>query len=243
MKIQAKLNILLNIIIEKYFLNSRCIFLITDLDNEISLTSNFLIPIVLIKINEDFNSNFLTQSFGCQDFIIKTNTPLSTFQMCEERIKYDTTERFNDRKYVLASGCNMTENLRDISQLNELNFVSDLLLIMEAANGQNNDSIYLRTHKYVGNDDQNKLIFLDKWFLENETFWKGRNLFPDKLNNQMGRELRMSAFTYQPYVILGTIVFFFVLLLSNAFLWFQRIQNFQNISIFYFFISFFFKNL
>ncbi|XP_044265394.1 uncharacterized protein LOC123011819 [Tribolium madens] len=109
-------------------------------------------------------------------------------------------ERFNKRKFLIVPQ-NPSKNFEtDFFNLEQLYFISDLLLVLPT----NHDTIFdLKTHKYVGLSDNNEPVLIDRWFANNQSFLFGKNLYPNKLQNQLGRPLKMATFTYEPYSIIG----------------------------------------
>lgn len=217
------MNVLTNMILTRYFTEiNYCLFVITDDLNEINIVTNNdvnNIPIVNLKLlNEDYEYDVFSKNFGCNYFVIKTKETCKTFKMIEYMIER-TYSRFNERKYLILPGSiHLIEQLNDqidcILQSDEINYVDDVLLIVSETINYD-DSIKLEkfsnetiifdliTHKYVG-DIHNDRVLLDKWYAKNRTFLYNNNLYPDKLKNQEGRQLRLTTFTYPPYAIPGT---------------------------------------
>lgn len=64
-----------------------------------------------------------------------------------------------------------------------------------------NDDFNLFTQKWVGTNTNNEEIQLINIFQKNKTFFKNKNLFPNKLKNMKKRDMRVSSIIYKPYVI------------------------------------------
>lgn len=193
------LDLLANLIILKYFQNSRCLLIFTDQGNSFEYSGN--IPVINIEIeNNTVHSEIIFNYFGCQGIIMKTNSPVSMFKSFELEIRLGI-ERFNRRKFLVLPGVNMYENFTDILSTDEIMYVADLDVVEESNNAI--DTFYtIWTHSYVGTDSKTR-VTLDYWFLKNETFLFNINLYPDKLRNQMGRTLKIGTFHYEPYAVLG----------------------------------------
>lgn len=208
-------NILINLIINNYFNNSRCLFIITDENHEIDYKGNM--PVVNIRIiNNTINSSILFHYFGCQGILIQSENPMKIFADFETAIRLNI-ERFNTRRFLINHIIvDNDSKYEDFFNLNELNYVSDILLIIPRSRLQPNQNNSLRnvddifiafdllTHRYAGVENHNEPVLLDKWFLKNSSFLYNANLYPNKLSNQLGRPLRMATFTYEPYSIIGT---------------------------------------
>lgn len=194
------MDILANLIIQKYFDNSACLLIFTDEGNTFQYSGN--IPVVIVKGGSDCNrSDFYIHHFGCQGIIMKTNNPVSYFKDFENDIKY-SRERFNKRRYLLLEGSSMMENLTDILLTDEIIYVADIDVIEGKSDETEECIISIWTHSFVG-DDSRKPVLLDLWYSKNRTFMNRNDLYPNKLKDQQGRALRMATFTYEPYSIIG----------------------------------------
>jgi len=69
------------------------------------------------------------------------------------------------------------------------------------ADGTDNFSFQLITHKYTGTTDASEPVLLDTW-VSNKGFIHGANLFPDKLHNLMGKPFYITTLPYPPFVVL-----------------------------------------
>lgn len=209
------MEVLITTIFTQYFSSSRCLIVVTDESN--IMYPQIVIPMIRINLDErrfSEKSKVLFNYFGCQDFIVNVNKPVSVFQDIEMEIKMHQ-DRFNKRKYIFIPGHQRSENIFDIFEMNEVQYVSDLLVIYEENFSKikkrkfykfldYTDYIYsLWTHQYMGFSENNKPYLLDKWLSENSSFLLNNNLFPDKITNQKGRILRSAVFQYAPYVIVG----------------------------------------
>lgn len=200
------LAILTNLIIETYFNESRCIYILTDAKNQFEYSGN--VPNILLRIeDEEVNTDLIFNHFGCQGFVVNVNKPKSVFQNIEDSIRL-TMERFNFRKYLFIPEEGATEDVTEVFHSEAIQFVADVIVIAQ----NKSDLIYdILTHKYSGVEDHNNIIVLDKWYSVNRSFEFGRNLYPNKLLNQFGRTLRLGTIDYVPYSIIGSILFYLYL--------------------------------
>lgn len=190
-------NILANLIIQKYLQNCHCLLIFTDLENSFLYSGN--LPVINVEIqNNNIRPEIFFHYFGCQGIVVKTKKPVSFYKTFEKEIKL-RKERFNERRFLFLPGNDMEENITDIFYSDEIMYVADLDIIEENTNGS---SFLIWTHSYVGHDIKHKIL-LDVWFSNNQTFLYNRDLYPDKLKDQMSRNLRMATFTYEPYSIIG----------------------------------------
>lgn len=194
------LNILTNIIIQKYFQNSGCLLIFTDYGNSFQYSNDLPVVNILIE-NKDLHPEIFLHNFGCQGIIMKSNNPASSFKSFESQIKF-SGERFNRRKYLIIQGNDMQENFTEILSSEEIMYVSDLVIVEKNADISKELAFFLWTHSYVGNDMRNQIV-LDTWFSHNKSFLYQQDLYPNKLKNQMGRKIRMATFRYEPYSIVG----------------------------------------
>lgn len=209
------LNLLIKIIITRYFAKNRCLFIINDDFNGVNIDGN--IPIVNLKVNGDqFDYDAFGKSFGCTGFVLRTNEVCKVFKKIETMVKH-SNNRFNTRKYLILppseDGYDYNEQIQCMYQLGEIDYVNNILIVTSKTSIIEDDSYKflefsneisfdLHTHKYVGKH-HNDTILLDRWFAINQTFLYNNNLYLDKLSDQEGRSLRMATFTYPPYSIPG----------------------------------------
>ncbi|KAJ8944840.1 hypothetical protein NQ318_012987 [Aromia moschata] len=207
------IDVLANIIIQQYFVSSRCLLIFTDEFNTFRYSHH--LPAVQIDIGpEGLRSDIFLRYFGCQEIVVKTNRPLWFLKTFEKEIRL-SVERFNRRKYLFLQGDTTEENIIEIFELNELDYVSDLVILDKYVENRNENELFfpkvngvinLWTHKYIGSRNVNDKILLDVWFSENNSFKYEADLYQNKLNNQMGRELKIATFVYEPYTIIGPTV-------------------------------------
>lgn len=210
------LNILANLILNTYFKETGCILIFKDSSSNFIYNGEF--PFVTFKLNKSIiKEELVFNNFGCQGIVISTENPVKVFENLENVMRLNH-ERFNIRRYLFLPVYSFGSAVSDVFNSNALNNVADLLIIETNNNLVNvqdtafknhykNKLFYLFTHKYVGNVNSNEKILLDIWFAKNLSFMYFNNLFPDKLTNQMGRQLRIATFTYKPYAIPGKCTF------------------------------------
>lgn len=153
-------------------------------------------------------------ALGCRDIVVHVTNPASVFQNLEKQIRL-YNERYNERKYLFLLHNNESQSIEDLLQVPELDYVSDVLIIVPEYRKEDTtvrldvspSSFYetyrLVTYRFVGIDRGYEIIFLDKWFSENCSFLYDNELYPDKTSNQNGKPLRISAFNYAPYSVIG----------------------------------------
>ncbi|KAJ3648073.1 hypothetical protein Zmor_019909 [Zophobas morio] len=191
-------NVLVNLILRSYFDDHRCLLIFTDTD----LDYDGHIPAVRIKIADGWvDYGLIFHYHGCQGVVIYSQNPQTIFVEFETQIRLKM-ERFNRRRFLIITYNPTTKIEPEFFALKELEFVSDLLLVLPDT-GDNITTFALKTHKYVGTSNNNEPVLLDKWFTQNQSFLFGANLYPDKLSNQLGRPLKMATFTYEPYSVIG----------------------------------------
>ncbi|KAF5307157.1 hypothetical protein FQR65_LT00673 [Abscondita terminalis] len=200
------LKVLLSTIVHKYLQNSTCLIIISQNSDNYVLSST--IPIVNVQVTDNTIQNkLLFRNYGCQAILIVHQNSSLILQQLEYQMKMHN-DRFNSRKYLIVA------DDTDIFLLSELEYIVDFLLIVPANSSEEecillNDLCWVHgifelvTHKYVGAVNNSFLVTLDFWSTRNNSFAYGNNLYPDKLSNQRGRELRCATFTYKPYSIVG----------------------------------------
>ncbi|KAF7286800.1 hypothetical protein GWI33_004205 [Rhynchophorus ferrugineus] len=200
----------LSTIIKQYFLTTQCLFFLSDIDNVIDVQT--AVPTVQVRFHHrrfKDTTKVMFNNFGCQDFIIKSSHPLLVFRYIENEIKLHS-ERFNKRKYVFLQGDINKQNIMDIFEMKEIEYVADLVVIsryMDAPVYPNIlDKSYIIydiwTHKYTGDSTNREVLHLNKWFSWNRTFLCQKDIFPDKLRDQEGRIIHVAVFPYEPYVVI-----------------------------------------
>lgn len=208
--IMLLLNLLINTIVQSYFKNSTCILHYYDyLSDPVHIES---IPTIKRKIRGTDNL-LLDQTRRCKHFLLHCEDASLAFESTEYVIKKRDGGMYNDRKYIII--VNNAKALEIFFQSFYLTFVRDVLVIYGFHNNttdpfifQTNSSdtiinYHLYTHKYVGLEGINERVLLDIWYPENMSFKFGNNLFPDKISNQQGRELKTICYTTLPYAICG----------------------------------------
>ncbi|XP_077285106.1 putative glutamate receptor [Arctopsyche grandis] len=202
----TSLNLLLNIIVNKYLLKTYCLTVLSK--THLDIIEN--IPIMRYdqtNISDPISmSSFILKSFdlGCSDFIILLDSPQEFLSIFDENIHLTNQRRGNRKLVFLPSFADQTSRDKLISILQEstLSFVPDILLVLPACDAVNCSDYDLATHKYVGTHGNGELVILDRWRSNNKTFARNTYLFPDKLTNMQGRVLKVATFSYKPYSII-----------------------------------------
>lgn len=207
------LNLLVNFIIKEYFRDERCIFLLTDQEFGIN-TSETNIPIVILRNkNASFTFDVLFSYYGCQSIILHVENPPPLFADLEDQIRLHL-DRFNKRRYLILPTKDEPENATHLFKM-PLNYVADVLLVTYeyVSKGLPScrdeymfdwviDEIYsFYTHQYIGRENCDRPLLIKKWNFNSSNLTDLKGLFPNKLDNQMGRKLRIATFTYLPYSI------------------------------------------
>lgn len=207
----TSLHFLLNLIVSTYLQTSRCLMVFSknfDLTVEVAF--------VRINVAEDctISSDIVFRDHGCQDIIIETECPREVLENFEELIRKHK-ERFTFRRFLVVGNGNVKQFQKFFTS-DSLRFISDLLFVFPMFTTREKEikktitklgdivSYELWTHKFTGagNDYRNPEM-LDVWFSENSSFLYNNFLYPDKIYDQMGKTLRVAAFTYLPYSIIG----------------------------------------
>lgn len=198
------LNILMELIIEKYFNNSLCLLHYHEnTDNLVQLRN---IPIY--SINGEQNLILDTEQI-CKHFLLQHDNANEALKSVEYVIGTDHNWNYNYRKYIII--LNSKEEFVNFYNSNLLSFVRDVLVIVPS-NYDKNETIFglntgsvtqfdLYTHRYIGLNNNNDPMLLDTWFSKNLSFKFGNDLFPDKITNQFGRVLRAPCFEHIPYTV------------------------------------------
>lgn len=192
------------VIIKQYLESSYCVTVVS----EPPLDVNYLYPFTYIDINgPNFNDRLLEVSeMGCSDYIIRVEKP-DFFMATFENVTHFGNARRSDKKLIfigLEENENNKNNLLDILSMTESSFVANILLILPDNSVTDGCTYYnLVTHKFVGPDEEvSNPIYLDKWDSCTDKFEKNANLFPHDLSNLYGKTVKISCFTYKPYVFL-----------------------------------------
>lgn len=199
------IEVLLQTLVNLYLKSSYCVIVVT----ETTLNVNFPVPSTYIDINasEDLTDSLLKVSEkGCLDYIIKVQEP-EIFMTAIEQVTHSGNARKSDRKLIFIPTENddiNRNNLLHVLSMRETGFVANVLLILlnntDTAGCTNYDLV---THKFVGADEEvRNPMHLDKWNGCTEKFEVNANLFPHDMSNLYGKTVKVSCFTYKPYVFL-----------------------------------------
>lgn len=200
MQSKKSLRFFINLIINQYF-HSKCVLQFSNNDFlHFNYTAN-----IFVSSNKSFNASDVNYYDQCGEFFLyKSHNPRETFENFERFLRMHTYKLYPHRKYIFYLNDNESNKFNDIFESPALKFVTNLLVISEGAIDKRT-RFNLYTHKYVSTTETNKPMFLDTWHAKNESFTHGNDLFPDKLKNQHGRVITVSAGTYLPQTNIGKI--------------------------------------
>lgn len=189
---------LINAIITNYLLNSNCVTILTDDSSSLyDLMTGKYVPFIHLQGNTS-ETLLKVLDLGCSDFFIQYKNPSTFLDDLEENI-HITNQRNGRRKLVFLPTDNESSPILE-SLLSHvlLEYIPDVIIVLPKT-----ENIFeIATHKYATNTNHSEMVILDKWFLENETFEFGNDLFVDKIAHLNGRKLRAATFSYTPYSIL-----------------------------------------
>lgn len=213
------LNLLVSFILHKYFQSELCVFLLTDQKFELYDIKASVPVVILRNENAKFAYHLLFLSYGCQGIILHVEEPHTVFTELEHQIRMHS-DRFNKRKYLILPTQQGHEMMMKLFET-PLNYVADVLVVVLESAWQTvpyrrnkyildsgpGELYSFYTHQYIGYEKGNQPILLNKWSSNSGNFTALDNLYPDKLDNQMGRKLRIATFTYLPYSIPSKLCF------------------------------------
>ncbi|KAK9892092.1 hypothetical protein WA026_018294 [Henosepilachna vigintioctopunctata] len=193
------MSILANFILNQYFVNFRCLIILTDNPNFFEYSGKQQIINLFINFSSNntvFIDEFITTNYhGCQGIVVDTSKPTQVFEYLEDKIRHSLV-RFHFRRYLI-----IMRNKKQYSKIefetDALTYIADVLIVF----AKNKNEFEMWTHNYVGVKDMNSLKMLDKWFTKNESFLFGNDLYPDKLTSQNGRNFVVSCIRYTPYAL------------------------------------------
>nr|AVH87291.1 ionotropic receptor 3 [Holotrichia parallela] len=195
--------LLANIIIDTYFNETTgCLFVFTDVGRYFDYRGNRS-KVIFTADNGTINSELVFNQFGCSGFIVYSDNPRTLFENLEENIRY-SDERYNTRRYLFVPLNGAAENALTIFESRYVQFVADIVGIIQSNRTKNVLSFDIITHRYVGREHHDQVEILDTWFANNKTFSIGNYLYPNKLKNQLGRTLRLGTIVYHPFTDVDT---------------------------------------
>lgn len=199
------LELLLQILIDNYLLESYCVTLVTETELIFRAPSN--LTLMYIHPEPNLTDPILGASEkGCSDFIVQMSEP-ENFMAAFETVNHLGDIRRSDKKLIFLPLQDETFDvsvLMNILTLKMTGFVANILLVLPSAKCLEYCNYYdLVTHNFVGPDAEvNHPLYLDRWDFGSERFDKGVNLFPHDMSNMNGKTVKVAAFTYKPYVLL-----------------------------------------
>lgn len=193
------LEILIQLIFNKYFLTSYCVTIVSDIHSNINIYPNHF---TYLYVNDETNLTrdvLEVSEMGCSDYIILLKTP-ETFLTALEEATHLATARRSDRILLFVS---IEDNdLLKVLKMKEISFIANVLLIIKAKSENSCEKFDLITHNFVGVEPTETPVYLDSWDSCSGNFSKNVNLFPYDMSNMFGKPLKVAAFTYKPYVLL-----------------------------------------
>nr|QMS80362.1 ionotropic receptor [Histia rhodope] len=197
------IEILLKIILQKYFINSYCITVVSE--DSIQLKTS--IPFIYAIPNDNFVDLLLNSSdIGCSDYIVNMKNP-QEFMKAFEKVTHLGLLRKSDRKILILTH-SKSYNAQDkdailkVLSMNETRFVANILLVIQADVNEKCYIYDLITHQYVGKDDVRKPIYLNQWN-SCTGFTNNVSLFPHyNMSDLYGKTLKLACFNYEPYSLL-----------------------------------------
>lgn len=186
----ASLQVLVNIILQQYFLNNNCIINIED-----NATTN------RVKLNIPSFSIDLSKSTvklpQCQVFFINVEHAIETIENIENAMRFNSTFQYNSRAYLIVAN----NNLNKMSFKNKIfTYISNILLL-KVAGFEKNQYYELYTHNYKDQRGNNKGVLLNIWFPQNRSFLSDNiNLFPNREKNLNGRTFINAFVNNPPYI-------------------------------------------
>ncbi|CAK1553700.1 unnamed protein product [Leptosia nina] len=197
------LELLLQILLDRHLITSHCVTIITD--EVIEITSPISHRYILLRGNESLTDLLMDASeASCSDYIVRIQDP-RRFMVDFDYVSHHGLIRRSDRKIIiLPSDLPDEENkeqLLDVLKMRESNFVVDILLVVPVDTNIDCPVYDIVTHKFVGIDSDD-LIYLDRWNSCSRAFDKDGRLFTHDLSNLEGKHVKVTCFTYTPYVLL-----------------------------------------
>ncbi|CAH4018077.1 unnamed protein product [Pieris brassicae] len=191
------IELLLQTLVDQYLNTSYCTTVITE-------TPLKILPQIshrYILLNQSLGDLILDASeAGCSDFIVQISEPKRFFSALDYAIHRGLLRR-SDRKIILLPSNNTEDNsLLDVLRMKESSFVVNLLLVLPSPS-THCETFDLVTHKFIGPVENDMPVYLDRWN-SCSAFEKHANLFPHDMSKLDGKIVKVTCFTYTPYVLL-----------------------------------------
>lgn len=189
---------LTTLIVQTYFDKLHCVCNIGDLN-----IFNNSTDIIQTKITLKYAiKSKIFEQFNCLAFVISSDTPDEDVEIIEDILYWNEEFRYKTRYYLLIlNGIQSTFNATSFFQREIFDSIVNVLLLVEEEDG----CVYFYTHMYSGMSPlEARLIGKLCESYDISLF----NLYPNKQDDLMGKELRVSTFNFRPYIYLGS---FFVL--------------------------------
>nr|AST36230.1 putative ionotropic receptor IR41a.2 [Hedya nubiferana] len=204
--IHLPIEILANTLIYSYLQSSFCLTFVTETDLAVNLPSNLSSMRIQPNDSDLVNQILYASEKGCSDYIIQMHEP-EDFMVAFEKVNHLGDIRRSDKKLIFLPMQDEIYNasvLTDMLSLKQTSFVANILLVVPAVQSSDDCEFYdMITHKFVGHDEEiHKPLYLDRWDSCAGHFQKAMNLFPHDMSNLYGKTVKVTAFTYKPYVLL-----------------------------------------
>ncbi|XP_050669006.1 glutamate receptor ionotropic, delta-2-like [Leptidea sinapis] len=199
------IEILLQAIVERYLTTSYCVTVIYE--KPIQLISALQFRYIKYNDSIDFFSSILDASeTGCSDYIVGIREP-QRFMKAFDKVVHIGNTRRSDRKLIFfphlfaLDGKDDRQKFLDVLKMKESKYIANILIVLPSVKTKDCDIYELFTHKFVGLV-HDQAIQLDIWNSCSAKFEKNADLFPIDISNLRGKVVRVSCFTYKPYVLL-----------------------------------------
>ncbi|VVD02818.1 unnamed protein product [Leptidea sinapis] len=199
------IEILLQAIVDRYLTTSYCVTVIYE--KPIQLISALQFRYIKYNDSIDFFSSILDASeTGCSDYIVGIREP-QRFMKAFDKVVHIGNTRRSDRKLIFfphlfaLDGKDDRQKFLDVLKMKESKYIANILIVLPSVKTKDCDIYELFTHKFVGLV-HDQAIQLDIWNSCSAKFEKNADLFPIDISNLQGKVVRVSCFTYKPYVLL-----------------------------------------
>ncbi|XP_037928518.1 uncharacterized protein LOC119662936, partial [Teleopsis dalmanni] len=214
-------NIILNLIIQKYvYDNTLCVIWNKDFDFQLELQQtevNAIYALISLTRSEESESfeydvvdhnikrNELKDNGIHFDNFVEKLTISIEYSHCENFLIFQSDIPIFVEAFTNASKFSIWHSMNNkfiFAYNNDSENQPNILLIEGSENDRNN--FYLKTNKYVGKraDGPSQMYILDYFNAETEVFKYNIDLFPNKIKDLQGREIKLSALSYAPSIII-----------------------------------------
>lgn len=199
------IEMLLQILTDNYLNLSYCVTIVSEEHIFIKIPNTFMS--IFANDNETLTNLMLNASeMGCSDYIVQVNNP-EMFMLAFEDVVHLGNVRKGDRKIIILPTLQhlidkSSQTLTNILSMKETSFVANILIIVPSETISECHTYDFITHQFIGKHENEKPIILDRWNSCTRKFEKNANLFPHNISNLDGKIVKVTGFTYTPYVLL-----------------------------------------